>query len=452
MLAKICSDQNKPNGQYFLPRDRSSVLGFLRTLPCRKVSGIGNVTAQMLSALDISTCGDLLQQRCLLRLLFSESSCHSLLGAGLGVRGDDDDEGDDEPRHQKSVSTETTFSDTASREELMSLLAELCSQLADDVQRKQLQGRTVTVKVKTATFEIRQRSRTQPEPTSQAETILAVARGLFLREIVSGEPLRLLGVRLSSLSELSEDATTEPRQMTLDQLVGKGAAGVEQRLTDSKQPVATKWGKAPSGPRQATLAEMSGAGRRGRRDGSAADSTKPVGSSPGCVPGTGSLIDSDVFHRDSTHVCNPDNDLNGVQTCGLLIAKLSDTDLPAGRRPAFCQGTRDLAAEDVSTCCSSVPGRAASSTEPIIPINEEHRSPEACAEPSEEHSLCPVCAQPLPTALAIVNRHLDECLNQKLLSEITDGEHARGTKRPAPRPVTGPLVKHKRIESFFVKK
>ena len=37
LLAKIASDMNKPNGQYFLPPTRESVLEFIRKLPIRKV-------------------------------------------------------------------------------------------------------------------------------------------------------------------------------------------------------------------------------------------------------------------------------------------------------------------------------------------------------------------------------------------------------------------------------
>ena len=37
LLAKIASDMNKPNGQYFLPPTREAVLEFIRKLPIRKV-------------------------------------------------------------------------------------------------------------------------------------------------------------------------------------------------------------------------------------------------------------------------------------------------------------------------------------------------------------------------------------------------------------------------------
>lgn len=37
MLAKVCSDKNKPNGQYRLPSTREAVMEFVCDLPVRKV-------------------------------------------------------------------------------------------------------------------------------------------------------------------------------------------------------------------------------------------------------------------------------------------------------------------------------------------------------------------------------------------------------------------------------
>lgn len=37
MLAKVCSDKNKPNGQYRLPSTREAVMDFIENLPVRKV-------------------------------------------------------------------------------------------------------------------------------------------------------------------------------------------------------------------------------------------------------------------------------------------------------------------------------------------------------------------------------------------------------------------------------
>jgi len=42
MLAKVCSDRNKPNGQFLLESNLKAVTEFIQPLPIRKISGIGN--------------------------------------------------------------------------------------------------------------------------------------------------------------------------------------------------------------------------------------------------------------------------------------------------------------------------------------------------------------------------------------------------------------------------
>jgi len=37
MLAKVCSDKNKPNGQYQILPNRQAVMDFIKDLPIRKV-------------------------------------------------------------------------------------------------------------------------------------------------------------------------------------------------------------------------------------------------------------------------------------------------------------------------------------------------------------------------------------------------------------------------------
>ena len=72
-IVKVCSDQKKPNGQFELPADAETIQNFVRSLPIRKVNGIGNVTEQLLKrVLGIETCDDLFNKRGYLAILFSE--------------------------------------------------------------------------------------------------------------------------------------------------------------------------------------------------------------------------------------------------------------------------------------------------------------------------------------------------------------------------------------------
>ena len=59
MLAKVCSDINKPNGQCVVPADPNEIRRFVDDLPIRKVPGIGKVYSVffLLSLLCVSCIG-----------------------------------------------------------------------------------------------------------------------------------------------------------------------------------------------------------------------------------------------------------------------------------------------------------------------------------------------------------------------------------------------------------
>ncbi|XP_028615923.1 DNA polymerase kappa [Grammomys surdaster] len=164
------------------------------------VSGIGKVTEKMLMALGIVTCTELYQQRALLSLLFSETSWRYFLHIALGL-GSTDLARDGE---RKSMSVERTFSEISKTEEQYSLCQELCTELAHDLQKEGLKGRTVTIKLKNVDFEVKTRASTVPWAVSTAEEIFAIAKELLRTEVNAGSPhplrLRLMGVRMSTFS------------------------------------------------------------------------------------------------------------------------------------------------------------------------------------------------------------------------------------------------------------
>ncbi|XP_063151603.1 DNA polymerase kappa isoform X2 [Candoia aspera] len=196
MLAKMCSDKNKPNGQYRIPPEREAVMDFIKNLAIRKVPGVGKVTEKMLKALEIVTCTELYQQRALISLLFSETSCRNFLEISLGLGSTHLERGGE----RKSMSTERTFNEISATEQYR-LCQKLCGDLAQDLKKEGLKARTVTLKLKNVNFEVKTRANTVLSAVSTEEEIFAIAKDLLNAEMESVAPeplhLRLMGVKVS---------------------------------------------------------------------------------------------------------------------------------------------------------------------------------------------------------------------------------------------------------------
>jgi len=85
MLAKICSDQNKPNGQFHLSFDPTVIRAFMKELSIRKIPGIGRVQERLFDSIGIKTCGDIYTQRATISLMDKEFGLRAMLCAYLGL-------------------------------------------------------------------------------------------------------------------------------------------------------------------------------------------------------------------------------------------------------------------------------------------------------------------------------------------------------------------------------
>lgn len=56
MLAKICTDMKKPNGQTYLQPNEETIKDFMKKLSVRKIPGIGRMTELVLASLEVYTC------------------------------------------------------------------------------------------------------------------------------------------------------------------------------------------------------------------------------------------------------------------------------------------------------------------------------------------------------------------------------------------------------------
>ncbi|KAL8552735.1 hypothetical protein ACS0TY_001424 [Phlomoides rotata] len=75
LLAKVCSDINKSNGQFVLPNECVACMTFISSLSIRKIGGIGKVTENILKGVfGITTCEEMLQKSSYICALFSRTS------------------------------------------------------------------------------------------------------------------------------------------------------------------------------------------------------------------------------------------------------------------------------------------------------------------------------------------------------------------------------------------
>ncbi|WP_434391312.1 DNA polymerase IV [Melittangium boletus] len=199
-LAKLASDQNKPDGLCVVTPRKGPA--FVEALPVGRFHGVGPVTAARMHKLGIFTGADLrARDLAFLQEHFGKAGEYYHLAArGIDhrpVRAD---------RPRKSVGSESTFpEDLVEHEALVAGLLPAADAVAGHCARQGLAGRTVTLKLRYADFRQVTRARTLPAPIADRETLLATGVELLapLEPVTQG--IRLLGLTLSNLTGDGDD-------------------------------------------------------------------------------------------------------------------------------------------------------------------------------------------------------------------------------------------------------
>jgi len=206
-LAKIASDQRKPNGLFLITPDL--VNEFIEKLPVKKFFGVGEKTATRMHQLGIHTGLDLKQWS------------HQSLVSQFGKMGDffyqiarGVDERPVEPlRERKSVGIENTFEKDIDQQQAIDNQINI---LIDDLWVRVLEfgkfGKTLTLKVKFQNFEQITRSRTHNGFILKKEQLSALAFEL-LNAINFTQSIRLLGL---SISNFDSDKPIDAIQLTIN--------------------------------------------------------------------------------------------------------------------------------------------------------------------------------------------------------------------------------------------
>lgn len=198
-IAKICSNRNKPNGQFSVPKDRAAIMSFMSTLPVRKVNGVGRVFERELDAIGVRTCGDIYAQRAYMTKMFGEKAFQFLMQTYLGMGRTEVQPADEYER--KSVGTESTFRDISSKAELREKLRHTAEELEKDMARVGVKGRTLVLKVKLHTYEVFSRQVSPPKAVCLADDLYSYSLPM-LAKFEKENPnmkLRLMGLRCTHL-------------------------------------------------------------------------------------------------------------------------------------------------------------------------------------------------------------------------------------------------------------
>lgn len=203
-LAKMASDQNKPNGQFLVAPGQGEA--FARTLPISRFYGVGEVTERKMKALKIETGEDLHRQSLEFLIHHFGRSGPWFHDIARGV--------DERPvipdRERKSSGSETTFeTDLFDTTRIEAEVVALADQVFGWCEKAEKFGRTATVKVKYADFEQVTRRRSLPGPIANADTLRLVAQDLVRAVYPLRAGVRLLGVTVSNLETRSAGAADQ---------------------------------------------------------------------------------------------------------------------------------------------------------------------------------------------------------------------------------------------------
>ncbi len=201
MVAKVCSDQAKPNGILFIVPGMEA--RFLAPLPVEKIPGVGKVTAKSLHDLGIKLVGDLanLDDDFLEERFGKWGLALAGKSKGLDAGGWFDEEigASDDP---KSISHEHTFdTDTADQDHLETTLARLSEMVGRRLRENALHARTVQLKLRYSDFSTITRAHSLTSATQIDGEIFSEIRTLFRTNWKRGQAIRLLGVHCSGFED-----------------------------------------------------------------------------------------------------------------------------------------------------------------------------------------------------------------------------------------------------------
>ena len=201
LLAKIASEQNKPDGLFAMPFDPGEIRDFLAPKPVKILWGVGGKTAALLERYGFRTCADIqnADPRFLSRIL-GDSAASSIRDHAFGI---DASPVAHEAETEKSVSREHTFSeDESGRDAVRASLLELVEDVGRRFRTEERWARTAKLKLRDGMFNTITRQASFPRPARDDMSFRHLALELFDREWPPGtcRTVRLIGFGVSNFT------------------------------------------------------------------------------------------------------------------------------------------------------------------------------------------------------------------------------------------------------------
>ena len=209
LLAKLASEMKKPDGLTIMPPEK--VEEMLENVPVDDLCGIGRRMQKKLLTFGITTCGELGR--------FSRRVLKKRFGI-VGEKMHDMGRGIDnspvvpssEKEEVKSVGHSMTLpKDIEARDEICRYLLRLSEMVGRRARRYGVTGRTITLTVRDNDFETRSIRETGEGYTNRSDEIYQAVLAI-LERFPLDKPIRLLGVRLSSLRHHVQQYTLFPEE------------------------------------------------------------------------------------------------------------------------------------------------------------------------------------------------------------------------------------------------
>lgn len=233
LLAKMASDFEKPDKVHTLFPEE--VLLKMWPLPIGELFMAGRSSVEALKKLEIDTIGELANADLGLIELHLKSHGKMLWEFANGI---DHSEVQPEQSEAKGVGNSTTLSeDAATVEEAMKVFYKLAKSVGARLRKAGQRAGMVSMEIKYYDFRTASHQKQLLKPTNEDQVLYETACQLF-KEIWSGEPVRLLGIRTAKLS-----AESEPEQMTLfDMELPQPPDEKHQRLNAAMEAIWKRYG------------------------------------------------------------------------------------------------------------------------------------------------------------------------------------------------------------------